>query len=199
MALIYPIRIFLYCLLFVFSLVLLGLTADRINYTTHLSNHDPLNNGHSFYDPIVAELLFSTLMTMLLVPFMCACVSTLRPERANPYPRSVHAIVKRRENGQIFTFAAEIATLSVLFLFWLVGAAVASSMWGDLNWCWHFHTCRVLSALVAFAWLGWITIFGLLATSVVYAVANGALMEPFHGVRYPRESGSFPQTSEYRA
>lgn len=34
---------------FLFSIVLLGLTAARIRYTTHLPQGDPLNHGHSFY------------------------------------------------------------------------------------------------------------------------------------------------------
>ncbi|KAI0061352.1 hypothetical protein BV25DRAFT_1826861 [Artomyces pyxidatus] len=174
-------RICLYCVLFAFSLVLFGLTADRLHYTTHLSSNDPLNSGKSFYDPIVAELLFSTLLTMFFVPFI------------------VHAIAKRRDNGLVYTFAAEIGTLSVLFIFWLVGAAIASSLWGDLGWCQHFEACRILSALVAFAWLGWIVILALLVISLLHSFANGAFMDPAHGRMYPRESVAYPPTSEYRA
>lgn len=33
----------------VFSVILLGLTAARIHYTTNLPSGDPLNGGHDFY------------------------------------------------------------------------------------------------------------------------------------------------------
>ena len=49
----------------VFSLVLLGLSAARINYTEHLSPTDPLNGGHHFYDPVVAELLATSIIVTL--------------------------------------------------------------------------------------------------------------------------------------
>ncbi|KAJ7284559.1 hypothetical protein C8J57DRAFT_1431984 [Mycena rebaudengoi] len=163
-------RTFLYSVFGVFSLVLFGLTAARLRYTTHLPLGDPLNNGKNFYDPIVVELLFSALLGMVW---------------------SVYAVVTihhMREDRYIHTFLSEIVILGVLFLCYLVGAAIASSIWGDLSFCHHFRACRILTAMLAFAWMSWIILLGLLVMSIFIAVVNAALFAPFHGRWNPRES-----------
>lgn len=75
-----------------FSAVLLGLTAARLHYTTHLPRGDPLNQGQPFYgtcrahssdafhidvdthsclsDPIVAELLACSILAMVWAPLV---------------------------------------------------------------------------------------------------------------------------------
>ncbi|PPQ91093.1 hypothetical protein CVT25_013131 [Psilocybe cyanescens] len=101
---------------------------------------------------------------------------------------SAFSIHKRYEKKYMTTFLAEIIGLSILWVFWIAGAAVASGPWGNLSWCQHFETCRVLSALVAFAWLGWLTITVLLGLSLLFSIANKSLLEPFHGRWNPRQS-----------
>ena len=49
---------------FLFSIVLLGLSASRLHYTIFLPKGDPLNNGHPFYDPIVVELAITSIFAM---------------------------------------------------------------------------------------------------------------------------------------
>jgi hypothetical protein len=164
------IRLFLYFTLGLFSIVLFCLCAARLHYTTHLPGGDPLNGGAAFYDPIVVELLFTTIMT---VPW---CIFIM------------HSIHKRAENRLVSTFRGELIGLSILWLFWLVGAAIASSMWGDLTFCQSFHACRLLSALVAFSWLGWIVITAILGVNILFSFANKALKEPLHGRWDPRTS-----------
>ena len=53
----------------VFSVLLLGHTAARIHYTENLSPYDPLNGGHHFYDPVIAELLVTSILAMLWSTF----------------------------------------------------------------------------------------------------------------------------------
>jgi len=164
------IRTFLYSVFGVFSLVLFGLTAARLRYTTHLPPGDPLNNGSDFFDPIVVELLFSSLLGMIW---------------------SVYAIVAihhMREDRWIYTFFSEIVILSILFVLYLVGAAIATHLWGDLSFCQQFRACRILTALVAFSWMSWIIILCSLVASVFVAIANAAFFAPFHGRWNPRES-----------
>ncbi len=77
----------------VFSIVLLGLTSARIHYTSDLPAGDPLNDGVSFYgernvtaiteprlkyfpDPIVVELLVTTILTMAWCIYMCAPIAS---------------------------------------------------------------------------------------------------------------------------
>jgi len=158
--------------LFLFSLVLFGLCAARLYYTTHLPPYDPLNGGTSFYDPIVAELIFASLLTMLWSPTIAHAVHT-RHEYHRRY---------------LFSFLFELVGLGFFFVLWLVGAGVATSFWGDLRFCHQYKACRLLTALVAFAWMGWIVIVILLLISIMFAVSNNAFHEPLHGRWDPRES-----------
>ncbi|ETW79581.1 hypothetical protein HETIRDRAFT_435012 [Heterobasidion irregulare TC 32-1] len=176
MAFLPPLRIFLYCALWVFSVVLLGLTAARIHYTTHLAPRDPLNHGRSFYDPIVAELLVTTILTILWAPHIAL------------------SIAKGRQEGILNTFAGELLGNAILFLLWIVGAAISTSFWGDLGWCQQYQPCRILSALVAFAWLGWISLLFLIVLSLIHCVKNDAFGSPLHGRSYPRDSTVYTAT-----
>ncbi|CAA7263978.1 unnamed protein product [Cyclocybe aegerita] len=163
-------RIGLYGALTLFSFILFCLCAARLNYTTHLPPSDTLNGGRPFYDPVVVELLVSTLMTMPWSLFI------------------IYSIHTRYENKYVSTFLSEIIGLAILWLFWIAGAAVATNIWGDLTFCQQFAACQILSALLAFAWLGWIILTALLGIALLFAFANSALTEPLHGRWNPRES-----------
>ncbi|KAF8234360.1 hypothetical protein L208DRAFT_1262055 [Tricholoma matsutake] len=165
-----PFRVALYFTLGLFSLVIFGLSAARLHYTTHLPIGDPLNGGSNFYDPIIVELLFTTILTLLWSIFI------------------IHSIHKRAENRLVSTFRGELIGLSILWVFWLVGLAIASSMWGHLSYCFRYHACRLLAALVAFAWLAWLDITIILLVNLLFSFANKALMEPLHGRWDPRIS-----------
>ncbi|KAI0289260.1 hypothetical protein BC826DRAFT_630272 [Russula brevipes] len=198
MALLSVVRIVLYCFLWVFSVVLLGLTAARIHYTENLSPDDPLNGGVHFHDPIIAELLATSILVILWSTFASVfCLQVfLYVARANPI-LSVHAIYMRCDRLVIHTFAVEAIALSMLFVMWLVGTAIATSMWGNLGWCHQYSPCRLLSALVGIAWTGWVFLLFLLGASLVHAFVNQAWTQPIHGHLYPRDSFVAPQTSEY--
>lgn len=94
----------------------------------------------------------------------------------------------------------ELAALSVIWLLWLVGCVVstvrtpisrlsnaclsmpsisfsvppgiaaAQSIWPNLSFCYRFEPCRILSAMMAFAWLGWIVLVVLIVLAVLNAV-----------------------------
>ncbi|KAJ7650739.1 hypothetical protein FB45DRAFT_888679 [Roridomyces roridus] len=164
------IRTFLYSVFGIFSLVLFGLAAARLRYTTHLPPGDPLNQGKDFFDPIVVEILVSTLLGMAWSVY------------------AVVAIHHMREDRWVYTFFSEILILGILFVMYLVGAGIATHIWGDLSFCHQFHACRLLTALVAFAWISWITLLGLLVTSVFVAIVNAAFFSPFHARWNPRDS-----------
>jgi len=129
-------RLPLYITLWVFSFVLLGLTSARLNYT----------NKGGFYDQIVAELLVCSLFALLFIPFVLRLIHRYLD----------HPALSHRPD------AVEFLSLAILWLLWLVGASVATSMWPDLSYCQGYEPCRVLSAMLGFAWLGWLTISALL-------------------------------------
>ncbi|KAF9526183.1 hypothetical protein CPB83DRAFT_495100 [Crepidotus variabilis] len=163
-------RMGLYGLLTFFTFIVFCLSCARLNYTNHLAPNDPLNHGRSFYDPIVAEILVTTLFT---IPW-CICI--------------IFSIHKRIEHPYLATFGTEIVGLSVLWVFWIIGAAIASNLWGSLSWCQHIEACRVLSAMVAFLWLSWLTLSAILGISLLFSFANKAFKEPLHGRWDPRIS-----------
>ncbi|KZT67842.1 hypothetical protein DAEQUDRAFT_672484 [Daedalea quercina L-15889] len=166
------IRTLFYVLLFMFSAVVIGLTAARLEYTTHLPPWDPLNHGNSFYDPIVAELLASACLSLLWSLF---ALHILFPGRMFEY-------------GIFSSFLGEMIGLFILFVLWLVGAAISSTFWAELGWCHEYRACRILTALVAFAWIGWATILFLLFITILFAVLNRALFWQMHGRYDPRAS-----------
>ncbi|EJF58863.1 hypothetical protein BD309DRAFT_927161 [Dichomitus squalens] len=165
-------RVALYVVLWLFSAVLLGLTATRLHYTLFLPPFDPLNSGKPFYDPIVAELLVTSILALFWSSYI------------------IHVIHRSYDYGRFSSFAAELLGLMALFTLFLVGAAISSTFWGDLFWCHEFWQCRLLTALVAFAWMCWVMTFALIVISVLFAVANSAFFHPLHG-RYDPHSSFF--------
>ncbi|TFK50680.1 hypothetical protein OE88DRAFT_284884 [Heliocybe sulcata] len=101
-------RVFLYSCLWVFSAVMLGLTAWRLWYTTHIPLGDPLNSGVDFYDPIVAELCATSILTLIWASYI------------------IHVITGVYERRIISRFRGELIGLLVLFVLWLVGASIAT-------------------------------------------------------------------------
>lgn len=164
------VRLGLYAALAVCTFFVFVFCCARLNYTTTLHPSDSLNGGHRFHDPIVAELLFTSLLVMPWCGFM------------------IYSIHKRYENKYISTFLAEVIVLSVIWLFWMVGTGIATSYWGSLGWCSHINACRILSALVAFCWLGWIALTALLSVTLLFVIANKAWREPVHGKWDPRQT-----------
>ncbi|KAL1743861.1 hypothetical protein HDZ31DRAFT_40050 [Schizophyllum fasciatum] len=173
-----PIRIALYTLLTLFSIVVFGLSIARVVYTKGLSPWDPLNHGQPYYDPIVAELIVSTILT---VPWCLFVIIT------------IHKRIERRYGS---SFRTELFGLFILWIFWLCGAAIATvttnrgtpGKWGDLSFCWEYQQCRILTTLLAFAWSSWAILTFLLVISIIFVTANRALLEPMHGRWDPRAS-----------
>ncbi|RXW22121.1 hypothetical protein EST38_g3741 [Candolleomyces aberdarensis] len=61
-------------------------------------------------------------------------------------------------------------------------------MWRNIGWCQGVNACRVLSAMLGFAWLGWIALTALLAICLLFTIANHAFTEPLHGKWDPRQT-----------
>jgi len=148
------VRLVFYIVLLIFSIILMGLTAGRISYTEHLSNGDPLNRGVNFYDPSVVELLVCSLLLIGISAFF------------------IWTILELRETRHTTRLWFECAVLGVMWLLLLVGTAVATSIWPNLNFCISSHACQLLQAMLAFAWLSWLVLTFLLVVSLVYAIRS---------------------------
>ncbi|RDX47973.1 hypothetical protein OH76DRAFT_1456489 [Lentinus brumalis] len=170
-------RVGLYVVLWLFSAVLLGLTATRLHYTLFLPAYDPLNNGQPFYDPIVAELVVTSILALFWSSYI------------------IHVIHRSYDYGRFSSFAFELFGLLSLFAMFLVGAAIASTFWGNLFWCHTYWQCRVLTVMVAFSWLCWIMTFALTIVTILFAVANSAFFRPLHG-RYDPHASYYDNRAE---
>lgn len=118
----------------------------------------------------------------------------------------------------IHTFGVECIALSMIWMMWFTGTAIATvskflhllresypdaeminiqSFWGNLGWCQRYSPCRLLTALVAIAWIGWVLLLLLLGVALAHTFIHRAWTEPMHGHFYPRESFVPAQSSEY--
>jgi len=163
MALLTLFRTFCYFALWIYSACTLGLAAARINYTLHLPSNDPLNGGVKFYDPIVAEIIAAASLTILLVPLLLV------------------RILRRHDRGFMSTFGGELVGLLILFILWIVGAAIATKKWGNLGFCHVYFACRLLTALVAFTWISWIMTLFLTLSCLWSIIRNDGFTQPVHG------------------
>jgi len=145
------VRFVLYCVLALFSFILLWITVGRVAYTEHLSHGDPLDEGIDFYDPVVVELMATSILLIGVSAY---------------FAFTIHRRLEMRYISRIWF---EVAVLSVLWLLLIVGAGIATSIWPNLNFCVSFNACRVLQAMLAFAWLSWIVLTALIIISLVYA------------------------------
>ncbi|KAI0701528.1 hypothetical protein C8T65DRAFT_656185 [Cerioporus squamosus] len=145
------IRLPLYIILWVFAALLFILTCVRLNYTLHLPAGDTLNHGVDFYDPIVAELLVCSLLSLGSIPFVLGWIPPVLGSAAS-------------------SNLLELTALSVLWLLWLVGCCVSTSIWPNLTFCMQFAPCRILTAMMAFAWLGWTALVGLIVVAILNVV-----------------------------
>ncbi|KZS94959.1 hypothetical protein SISNIDRAFT_426522 [Sistotremastrum niveocremeum HHB9708] len=156
-------RLHLYTIVCLFSFVLMGLSAGRLQYTTHLPRGDPLNQGRDFFDTSVLILLITSTLLIVFSLFFRWMIS------------------RRVESGFMSRLWFELVVLWTLWAALLVGSAMATSVWPDLSFCSQFNACRVLQTLVAFCWLTWLPLLPLIAISMHYGIVNRAWGWFMHG------------------
>ncbi|KIK67874.1 hypothetical protein GYMLUDRAFT_190702 [Collybiopsis luxurians FD-317 M1] len=151
-------RIGLYFALALFSIILLGLTAAEINHT--------LSIAPGFYHPIVVELLVTSILAIIWSFFI------------------MHTIHTIRVRGPVTSFRDESIGFLIIWIMYLVGTAIATNFWGNLGTCFGFFFCDVLTAIVAFSWLNFITMTLIGFISMLFLAGNsgyGSIHEPLHG------------------
>ncbi|KAF9481101.1 hypothetical protein BDN70DRAFT_855794 [Pholiota conissans] len=142
-----PLRAFLYMCLFAFSVVLLGLTGYRIHYTKGLDNGDILTSSTNFYDPIIVELLVTSCLAIIFSLWLMIAILA-------------------RIGGPLGSFGAEHLMIWIIWIMFLVGAAITTHDWSNLKWCrGSYKACRILETIKAFSWICWgFTTFVILAS-----------------------------------
>ncbi|EJD05296.1 uncharacterized protein FOMMEDRAFT_18889 [Fomitiporia mediterranea MF3/22] len=145
-------RAILYSLLWVAAVIELGLTGWRVHHTKSTA---------SFYDPIVVALLVSSILTIIWVPITTFLhVFKSKSLSAGEGYKPLHF---------------ESAGNTILWIMWLIEAAIATHKWPTRAFTGSGRDGHVLLTLVAFAWIN----FGLLSLAKVvvathYAYLRGA-------------------------
>ncbi|EJD05283.1 uncharacterized protein FOMMEDRAFT_139746 [Fomitiporia mediterranea MF3/22] len=145
-----PHRRALYALLWMISVAELGITGFRINFTR--------KNLH-FHDPIVAELLVVSILTIIWAPL------TLLFHRS-ALNRAGGTSTSRF--GGFGFLHGETTGNFVIWIMWFIGAAIATHNWPTRAIAGPGKQGRILIVIVALAWVA----FGLLTLAKV-----GAMME----------------------
>ena len=75
----------------------------------------------------------------------------------------------------------------------LSGPLISTFFWlqtafSGVSGCQVNDSCRLISAILAFAWLGWITLSVILGLALLFSFANRAFKEPLHGRWDPRQT-----------
>ncbi|KAI0752830.1 hypothetical protein C8Q80DRAFT_478629 [Daedaleopsis nitida] len=159
----YTVRLNLYILLCLSSVVLLGLAGKRLNYTRNLPPNDPLNNGKPFHDPIIPEIVVTSILSFLW---------------------SIFIIIVMYQRHELLSLRGELLGLVFLLPFYFAGAIGVlqkPQLWGNLFWCHQYWQCRLLTVLVAFAWMNTAIVLVLFTLSVVTALALSDFSYPVHG------------------
>jgi len=169
-------RLFLYACLFVTSVVLLGLTARRIHYTRNLAGGDILTGQSHFHDAIIAELLATSAFAIPVSLWFLT------------------AIASRIGRGPFGTYMSELISLFILWVMFLVGAAITTHKWRNLKWCrGAFRVCRILEAIKALSWI----CFGITTLLLLASIAN--MMKNRHtpaGPVHGRRDDVYPDTRQ---
>ncbi|KAK0449834.1 uncharacterized protein EV420DRAFT_1707012 [Desarmillaria tabescens] len=134
--------------------ILLGLTGYRVHVTEGYEDN--------FYEPIIVELLVSACLAIIWAPIAgCLVLRNHNASKCSPQ------------------FLSEMVGNFVLWVMWLVGAVdTTNRIIPGKNWCGPGKQCRILTAILAFSWIGWsfLTIIG--AMSLMYCVYQSAQPAP---------------------
>lgn len=147
-----PVRIFFHALLWTSAVILLGLTAYRVHYTKRLALGDILTSRRHFYDPVIVELLVTSCLTIIGSLGVLAALAARR---------------KGRWGSK--SFGMENIYLFIIWVMFLVGAAVTTHKWLRLKWCrGSYKVCRILETIKAFSWI----CFGLATFLILFAIVD---------------------------
>ncbi|KAK7045196.1 hypothetical protein R3P38DRAFT_2882989 [Favolaschia claudopus] len=152
-----PHRRALYLLIWALSVAELGLTATRIHFT---------RKNFSTHESIVAELLVTSILTILWVPLtLIFHRSAPGLDTRNTAPGTANT-PHSRFPGRFGGLHHESSGNIVLWIMWLVGAAIAAHTWPTHAAAGFTHQGRILLAIVGVAF----TVFGLLTLAKVLAL-----------------------------
>ncbi|KAI5118796.1 hypothetical protein M0805_005024 [Coniferiporia weirii] len=167
-----PFRAFFYALLWLTALSELGDTGYRLHHT---------NTSAGFYDPIVVELLVTSVLTLIWIPctFLTHSSAGTIGRGAGRSGRGARA---GAGNGAGTGSPhgprhAETAGNLILWTMWLVGAAIATNKWPNRTAVGRGREGSVLMSIVALSWIA----FGFLTLAQAFVMMEYAAARVFNG------------------
>lgn len=151
------VRTALYSFLWVISLIELGLSGYRVHHTHKVAG---------FYDPVVAELIFISVLTMLWIPFALFL-----------QVRKSHALQRGASRG-FAPLHGEMVGLWLVWIFWLVGDAVVTHKWPNSFQTGSGKQAHILNAIVAFGWIAFSLLSIIMTTLLMHYAALGFALAP---------------------
>ncbi|KAK2467830.1 hypothetical protein APHAL10511_000125 [Amanita phalloides] len=161
-------RLLLYILIWIISVILIGFTSSRIHFTHATA---------SFFEPITAEILATSIIALLWSTFM-----------------QVTLFIGLRVGGIVASFAAENFFNICIWVLYLVGNAIFSHKFAHIGLCRRgAETCRIITGIMAFAWINWAFFTFLIILSLGHMVSAGAsVTDP----SYSEKAEGAPETRE---
>ncbi|KAH9476511.1 hypothetical protein JR316_0010423 [Psilocybe cubensis] len=134
---------------------------------------------NAILDPIIVELLVTSILALLISAwFLASILGKLR----NPLSK----------------YISEHMSLFVIWVMFLVGAAIMTHKWLHLKHCrGHYKVCRILETIKAFSWMCFIlSTFLILASLLSMLTRKRTLSDPVYG---GNEYGTYPETRQARS
>ncbi|KAJ6540287.1 hypothetical protein B0H19DRAFT_959872 [Mycena capillaripes] len=184
-----PHRRFLYFLIWAVAAAELGLTAEHIHFTMRV----PFSLSMLRADPIVAELLVTSILTLFWVP-LTLIFHRRAPGLAN---RNGHAVANGHGGSRFGGLHHESSGNIVLWIMWLVGAAIAANRWPNRSATGLGRQGSILIAIVALAFVdfGLLTLVKVLALMEYSALGVSSYGGPGMGAARPEKAVYAPNVA----
>jgi len=140
-------RLVLYVLIWIFSVILIGFTASRIHFTHATAQ---------FFEPITAEILSTSIIALIWTTYIILFLGV-------------------QAGGVAASYAVENFFNIILWVLYLVGNAIFSHKFAHIGQCRRgAETCRILTGIMAFAWINWAFLTFLIIISLAHMSVVGA-------------------------
>lgn len=162
-----PTRIILNFMVVIFAIILIGLTSSRIHFT----HQQPIG----FFEPITADILATSIIAFL-------------------WSLAVLLLLAGRVGGSLASFFIENIMYFLIWVLYLVANAIYSHKFAHIGHCRRFaEQCRVITAILAFAWINWAIYTFLIVISLAHmATAGAGVFDPM----YSEKEETAPETRE---
>ncbi|KIL62996.1 hypothetical protein M378DRAFT_12495 [Amanita muscaria Koide BX008] len=162
-----PTRIILNFMVVIFAIILIGLTSSRIHFT----HQQPIG----FFEPITADILATSIIAFL-------------------WSLAVLLLLAGRVGGSLASFFIENIMYFLIWVLYLVANAIYSHKFAHIGHCRRFaEQCRVITAILAFAWINWAIYTFLIVISLAHmATAGAGVFDPM----YSEKGEIAPETRE---